>query len=161
MEKLYYSKGVSKAVLISSVASILLTLVIGISAFVMGTSKVEGPQQAISVGGTIKYISVERDRFDDDTQNTLFSLGSFVIIFGIVEAAVLILQMRSWTEISEDSIKANYMGKFVTCKTSGITDVTIGLGGHIIVTGPTGKIKLITNNPAKAQTIIKDLLFKQ
>lgn len=161
MEKLYSSKGISKKVLIISIVSMLLSLVIGISLFFMANAKVQEPKKSYYLNGQITQIGLERDKYDSETQNKLITIGGIVIIAAAGELGVLLLQLRSWTEIDNDMIKAYSMGKNIACKVSTITDVSMAMGGHVVVTCPTGKIKLITKDPVKAQEVIKDLIFQK
>lgn len=160
IEKLYYSKGISKAALITKIISIAISVVLAIFFFVLTEAKVEGPTQSISIGGTIKYITTERNLYTESQREVFLIVGFALFIVAAAEVGILVCYCRSWTEIYSDCIKANTMGKTLSCKILEITDVTV-FGSRVQISGPTGKINLITTDPSKARKIIEDLLLKR
>ena len=161
MEKLYYSKGISKKALIANIISIALSVVIAITFFTLTEAKVDGPTQSVSIGGgAIQHISLEKYRYTESERESFLMIGFVFFIIAAAEAGLLACYCRSWTEIYSDSIKANSMGKVLSCKISEITDVSMA-GNRIQISVPTGKMTLITTDPPMARKIIADLLLKR
>ena len=165
MEKLYYSKGVNKAALIGSIISIIAGIIIGVWLFSEANTTVKG--FGISGGtymgnGVWNYGTPVVDKYDESTQQVFYLSATVIIIVSVLEVAVLALKMRSWTEIYQESIKANVMGKAIACRTSEITSVSYSkITDMLILTGPTGNIRLIVKEPEKAQNIIRDLMYNK
>lgn len=161
MEKLYHSKGISKAAIAGRLISVAMFVVIAISLFVLSEAKVEGPTQNISIGGgPIQQVTTERNRFTSSEQQSIIIGGFVAVIFATADAAMLVLFLRSWTDIYPDSIQANSMGKTVSCRIADITEVSVN-GSRLQVSGPTGKTVLITEDPQKARKIVEDLILKR
>ena len=165
MEKLYYSKGVSKAALIGAVISIVFGIILGIFLFTEAGSTIEGKRQKVTIGGlggNTTYYTPKYDKYDSETQDTLCAFAAVMIVASLFESLNLVLRMRSWAEIYPDSIKANTMGKDISCRIDDITSVSFNkIAGMVALEGPAGKNRLIVQDPEKVQNLIRDLMYKK
>lgn len=156
---LYKSKGISKKGIIIGVVSILLSLIISFTLLALTELKVEGPKQVISIGGKNILTSLEQDRFSDDTQEAFLVLSRVILVLVFAEAILLVGHCISWTEIYEDRIQANYMGKTISYSVANMVSVT-NTGNRIKIEGSAGNISIIVKEPQKAVSIIHSLLLR-
>lgn len=154
MEILYQSKGISKKTITKRMISIVLCLVMMAVLIAVGSSKVEGPAQNISVGGgSSKIIRQERSRFSAEEQKGIVTLA---VVFGLValaDAGLLAGARTSWLEVRTDSINANSMGKTVSYAIHEITKIS-KLDDYLIISGTGGTAILVAEDPDKAQKLI-------
>ena len=165
MEQKYYSKGVNQTKLLGTIVSIIVGFVLGIMLLVLAGSTVKGEPQLIKIGGInaeATFYTPEYDRYDSETQDMMCTCAAVLIIVSVAEVALLALQMRSWTEIYEDSVRGNYMGKSIACRISDVTGVSVNkLNQQVVLTGPAGRISLIVKDPDEVQEIIQDLMYNK
>lgn len=161
MDVLYRSKGISKAAVTKKLVSIVLCLVLAFSLVIIGSSKTKGPSQMVSIGGgTAQSISLERSRFSAEEQKGFAALALVSGLIAIIDAGLLAGSRISWIEIYRDSINANCMGKSVSYSIEEITQIS-EFGDYLIISGSSGKVALITDNPKKVHKLLDKLVRQQ
>lgn len=156
---MYKSKGISKKAFKKILISIIVDCIIACTFIFLANSKVDGPKQLISIGGVgnAQYVSLEQDRFDDETQEILAKIGVIFFLWAGVEAVMIAMYGVSWTEIYTDKIQANYMNKIISYPIENVTSVTEA-GNKVKITGSAGNISIVVENPKQATEILKSLI---
>ena len=160
MEVLYSSKGISKSAATRKIISIVVCIALMIGLLIFSQSKVEGKRQNISFGGVSSSISFDEYRFTKEERKGIDAIGYAFGIVAIIDAAILGLSKKSWTEIHRDVIIGNFMSKTVSCSVSEITNASVS-GNYLVVTGAFGKVRLIVDNATEARRILDNLLLKR
>lgn len=158
METLYQSKGIAKSDITKKMISIVICFVIMIGLFIFAQSEVKGKTHAIPSNGGISYVSLNEARFSEDEQKALVILGFVFGILAVVDAATIGLGRTSWVEITQSTIKGNFMGKTVSYPITDITKVS-AYNNYLIISGKFGVGVLVVQNAKTARKVINELLL--
>lgn len=156
----YRSKGVSKSAFIKSIIGIVLLLVLAAILTCEASSMAKGPWSAISFGGTIKYFQEEHRKYSYDEQLAIMVVAVTLIVCAGGEAIVLALSCKSWTEISQDAVRANSMGKSISYPINNIGRVS-RFGDYVIISGQGGNAVLITKDPGGTHDLLTNLILRR
>lgn len=160
MEVLYHSKGISKTAMMRKIISIVICLLLMIGLLSYAGSSVKGETHNISFGGRATRVSFDEYRFSSDEREGISIIGFVFGIMAIIDATILGLSRKSWTEIRKDVIKGNFMGKTVSHSVADITKVSV-YNSYLILTGKFGKAGLVVENPSAARKVIDELLLNR
>lgn len=162
MDILYRSKGISQSAIVKKLIAVVIFVAIFVGLMVFAGSKVSGPRETIAIGGMNgKRVttSMTKARFSSEERTGLELLACVFAVMAAFNAIEMGLGRASWTEIRKDVIKGSFMGKTFSYPVSQIANVS-SFGEYLIISGKSGKIGLVTNDPPKARKIINDLLLE-
>lgn len=119
--------------------------------------------QSFTIGGidgNHVTTSLSSPRFSSDERQGIEGIAYGFAALSLVELIQLLIGLTSWTEISKNSVKGNFSGKSISCPVNSITSIST-FGEYVIVSGTSGRVFLVVDNPKKAVKVLNGLLLSR